>query len=152
MAAATSCTKSLQTRYFPSFLFLFLFQVLYFVLTDDVTTTTTMTSENAYSSPFTSRFDSNYVASDSESLEIQSLLELPTSRLEELTALLQELEEQSSKIRNEQSELPLFISKHRALISLIRKLCLKLCPLLKWLYIRKSYGMEPPPTIPVKCN
>ena len=74
------------------------------------------------SSPFTSRLDSNYVATDSESQEIQSLLEIPTSRLEELTARLQELEKQSSKIRNEQSELRLFISKHRALISLIRQL------------------------------
>jgi F-box-like len=74
------------------------------------------------SSPFSSRLDSNYVASDSESLEIQSLLELPTSRLEELTNRLQELEEQSTQIRNEQSALRIFISKHRALISLIRKL------------------------------
>ena len=74
------------------------------------------------SSPFTSRLDSNYVATDSESLEIQSLLELPTSRLEKLTSRLLELEEQCEQIRNEQSALRLFISKHRALISLIRKL------------------------------
>ena len=73
-------------------------------------------------SPFTSRLDSNYVATDSELLEIESLLEQPTSRLEELTTQLQELEEKSTQIRNEQSALRLFISKHRALISLIRKL------------------------------
>jgi F-box-like len=75
-------------------------------------------------SPFTSRLDSYYVPTDSESLEIRNLLELPTSRLEALsmTTQLQELEEQSTHISNEQSELRLFISKHRALISLIRKL------------------------------
>ena len=73
-------------------------------------------------SPFTSRLDSNYVATDSESLEIESLLELPTSRLEELSIQLQDLEEQTTQIRNEQSALLLFVSKHRALISLIRKL------------------------------
>ena len=67
------------------------------------------------SSPFASRLDTNYVATDSESLEIQNLLQIPTSRLEELSTQLQEL-------RNEQSSLRLFISKHRALISLIRKL------------------------------
>ena len=73
-------------------------------------------------SPFTSLLESNYVATDSESLEIQSLLELPTSRVEELSSQLQELDEQSTKIRTEQSALLLFISKHRALISQIRKL------------------------------
>ena len=73
-------------------------------------------------SPFASRLDSNYVATESESLEIQTLLELPTSRLEELSTQLQDLDEQSTQIRNEQSSLLLFISKHRALISLIRKL------------------------------
>lgn len=73
-------------------------------------------------SPFTFRLESNYAATDSESLEIQSLLELPTSRLEELSTQLQELDEQSTQIRTEQSALLLFISKHRALISLIRKL------------------------------
>jgi hypothetical protein len=66
-------------------------------------------------SPFTSRLDSNYVATDSESLQIQTLLEHPTSRLEELSTQLQEL-------TNEHSALLLFISKHRGLISLIRKL------------------------------
>ena len=73
-------------------------------------------------SPFSSRLDSYYVPTDSESLEIRSFIELPTSRLEVLTIQLQELEEQSTKIRNEQSELRLFISKHRAMISPIRKL------------------------------
>ena len=73
-------------------------------------------------SPFTSRLDSNYAATDSESLEIQTLLELPTSRLEELSTKLKELDEQYTQLSNEQSSLLLFISKHRALISLIRKL------------------------------
>jgi hypothetical protein len=73
-------------------------------------------------SPFASRLDSNYAATDSESLEIQSLLVLPEFRLEELSAQLQELDKQSAHITNEQSVLLLFISKHRALISLIRKL------------------------------
>jgi hypothetical protein len=73
-------------------------------------------------SPFTSLLDSNYVATDSELLEIQSLLVLPTSRLEDLSTQLQKLDEQSTQIRNEQSSLFLFISKHRALISLIRRL------------------------------
>ena len=73
-------------------------------------------------SPFASRLDSNYVATDSESLEIQNLLVLPTSRLKELSTQLQLLDEQSTKIRNEQSAILLFISKHRGLISQIRKL------------------------------
>ena len=67
------------------------------------------------SSPFASRLDSNYIATDSESLEIRTLLEHPTARLEELSTQLQEL-------RDEQSALLLFISKHRTLISPIRKL------------------------------
>ena len=67
------------------------------------------------SSPFASRLDSNYIATDSESLEIKILLEHPTARLEELSTQLQEL-------RDEQSALLLFISKHRTLISAIRKL------------------------------
>jgi hypothetical protein len=66
-------------------------------------------------SPFASRLDSNYVATDSESLEIKTLLEHPTARLEELSTQLQEL-------RDEQSALLLFISKHRALISPIHNL------------------------------
>jgi hypothetical protein len=66
-------------------------------------------------SPFASRLDSNYDATDSEALEIKILLEIPTSRLEELSTQLQEL-------RDEQSALLLFISKHNALISPIRKL------------------------------
>ena len=73
-------------------------------------------------SPFSSRLDSYYVPTDSESLEIQSFIEQPTSRLEALSIQLQELEEQCTKIRNEQSELRLFIFKHRSLISPIRKL------------------------------
>ena len=73
-------------------------------------------------SPFTSRLNSNYVPTDSESLEIQTLLKLPTSRLEELSTQLHELDDQSTQLRNEHSSLLLFISKHRALISLIRKL------------------------------
>jgi hypothetical protein len=73
-------------------------------------------------SPFTSRLDSNYVASDSESLEIQEILKNPTLRVAELTSQLQQLDEQHTQLRNEQSALLLFISKHRALISLIRKL------------------------------
>ena len=67
------------------------------------------------SSPFASGLDSNYIATDSESLEIKILLEHPTARLEELSTELQEL-------RDEQSALLLFISKHRTLISPIRKL------------------------------
>ena len=73
-------------------------------------------------SPFTSRLDSNYVATDAESLEIHTLLEPPASRLEELSTQLQELDDQYTQLRNEQSSLLLFISKHRALISQIRKL------------------------------
>jgi hypothetical protein len=73
-------------------------------------------------SPFASRLDSNYFATHSESLEIQSLLELSTSRLEDLSTQLQELDKQTTKIRNEQSSLLLFIFKHRGLISPIRKL------------------------------
>ena len=73
-------------------------------------------------SAFTSRRDSNYVATDSESLEIQTFLKLPISRLEELSTQLQELDDQSTQLRNEQSSLLLFISTHRAPISPIRKL------------------------------
>ena len=73
-------------------------------------------------SPFTSRLNSNYVPTDSESLEIQNFLKLPTSRLEELSIQLHKLDDQSTQLRNEHSSLLLFISKHRALISLIRKL------------------------------
>jgi hypothetical protein len=62
-------------------------------------------------SPFAFRLDSNYAATDSESLEIQTLLEHASSRLEV-----------STQLTNEQSALLLFIFKHRALISLIRKL------------------------------
>ena len=51
----------------------------------------------------------------SESLKIEDLLELPTSRLEELAIQLQELEEQFLQIRYEQS-------KYRALISPFYKL------------------------------
>ena len=67
------------------------------------------------SSPFASRLDSNYAATDSEALEIKALLEKPKSRLEELSIQLE-------KLSNEQSVLLLFVSKHRALISPIRKL------------------------------
>ncbi|KAF8816839.1 hypothetical protein BYT27DRAFT_7154233 [Phlegmacium glaucopus] len=74
------------------------------------------------SSPFTTRLNSNYAATDSESLEIQTLLKVPTSRLEELSIRLQELDEQYSKIQSEQTSLLLSISEHRALISLVRKL------------------------------
>ena len=74
------------------------------------------------SSPFASRLDSNYAATDSESLEIQTLLKLPTSRLEELSNQLQELDDQHTHLRNEQSSLLVFKSNHSALISLIRKL------------------------------
>jgi len=74
------------------------------------------------SSPFTSRINSNYAATNSESLEIQSLLKGPTSRLEELSTRLQELDEQCAQIRNDQTSLLLYISKHRALTSLVRKL------------------------------
>ena len=87
-------------------------------LSDSLNFSSTMDSP----SPFASRLDSNYVATDSELLEIRSLLQLPTSRLEELTTQLRELEEKSTQIRKEQSALRLFISKHRALISLIRKI------------------------------
>jgi hypothetical protein len=66
-------------------------------------------------SPFASRLDSNYAATDSEVFEIKTLLEKPTSRLEELSTQIQ-------KLSNEQSALFLFVSKHRALISPIRKL------------------------------
>ena len=71
---------------------------------------------------FNSRLDLNYVATDSETLEIKTLPKLPISRLEELSTQLQELDNQYTKLRNEQSSLLLFTSKHRALISLIRKL------------------------------
>ena len=74
------------------------------------------------SSPFTSRFDSNYVATDSECVEIQNLLKKPTARLEELSTLLRELDERSARIQAEQASLFLSISKHQALTSLIRKL------------------------------
>lgn len=74
------------------------------------------------SSPFTSRLDSNYVATDSESLEIQALLKAPTSRLDELSIRLKELDDQYTQIQNEQTSLLLSISQHRALMSLVRKL------------------------------
>ena len=74
------------------------------------------------SSPFASRIYSNYAATNSESLEIQSLLKGPTSRLEELSIRLQELDEQCAQIRNDHTSLLLYISKHRALTSLVRKL------------------------------
>ena len=64
----------------------------------------------------------NYVATHSETLEIKTLPKLPKSRLEELSTQLQELDDQYIQLRNEQSSLLLFASKHRALISLIRKL------------------------------
>ena len=74
------------------------------------------------SSPFASRLDSNYVATDSESLELKTLLKGPTSRLDELSHRLQELNKLSTKIQNERTSLLLSISKHRALMSLVRKL------------------------------
>ena len=74
------------------------------------------------SSPFASRLNSNYVATASEALDIQTLLNGPTSRLEELSTRLQELNKQTSQIQAEQTSLLLSISKHRALISLVRKL------------------------------
>ena len=70
------------------------------------------------SSPFAFRLDSNYAATDSESLEIQTLLKLPTSRLEELSTKLKELDDQHKQLRNEQFSL---ISNH-SVISLIHKL------------------------------
>lgn len=73
-------------------------------------------------SPFTSRLNSNYVATDSESLEIQTLLKGPTSRLSELSIRLQELNKRYTQVQNEQSSLLLSISKHRALISIFRRL------------------------------
>ena len=74
------------------------------------------------SSPFASRLDSNYIATDAESLEIQNLLKDPTSRLNELSTRLQELDEQYTRIQNEKASLLLSVSKHRALKSLVRKL------------------------------
>jgi F-box-like len=74
------------------------------------------------SSPFASRLNSNYIATNSEATEIRSLLKRPTSRLEELSIQLQELDEQYTEIRNEQASLLLSITKHRALMSLVRKL------------------------------
>lgn len=74
------------------------------------------------SSPFASKLNTNYIATDAESHQIQSLLKRPTSRLEELSTQLQQLDEHYTQIRNEQSSLLLSISKHRALMSLVRKL------------------------------
>ena len=74
------------------------------------------------SSPFASRLDSNYVATESESLEIQQILQGPCSRLQELSARLKELDNQYTQILSEQASLLLSVSKHRALISLVRKL------------------------------
>ena len=80
------------------------------------------TSSGPESSPFASRLNSNYIATDSEAIEIRTLLKRPTSRLEELSIRLQELDEQYTQIRNEQASLLLSITKHRALMSLVRKL------------------------------
>ena len=74
------------------------------------------------SSPFTSRLDSNYVATDSESLQIESLLKRPISRFEDISTQLEQLNEQHTRLQNEQTSLLLSVSKHRALISLVRKL------------------------------
>lgn len=93
-------------------------------LSDSTYRSSTMESGSSglESSPFTCRLDSNYVATDSESIHIQFLLKRPTSRLEELFTRLQQLDQQYTLIRNEQTSLLLSISKHRALMSLVRKL------------------------------
>ena len=78
--------------------------------------------EGLESSPFTALLDSNYVATDSEYLQIQDILKGPTSRLQELSTQLEQLDEQYTQIQNEQASLLLSISKHRALISQVRKL------------------------------
>ncbi|KAF8150216.1 hypothetical protein B0H34DRAFT_826608 [Crassisporium funariophilum] len=73
-------------------------------------------------SPFAARCGTNYVATDDEILEIQSLLEEPTAKLARLESRIEVINLLLKKLTQEHETMSLYIQDHRALISPLRRL------------------------------
>ncbi|KAF7350910.1 hypothetical protein MSAN_01653100 [Mycena sanguinolenta] len=71
-------------------------------------------------SRFTNRLNTNYVPSDSEILEIRSLLVGPAEELARIDARIEELESALAQLREERASLKEPIDAHKALISPMR--------------------------------
>ncbi|KAF7350902.1 hypothetical protein MSAN_01652300 [Mycena sanguinolenta] len=71
-------------------------------------------------SPFTNRLNTNYVPSDSEILEIRSLLVGPKEEIARIDARIEELESTLAQLREQRALLQSPIDAHSALISPVR--------------------------------
>ncbi|KAJ6463501.1 hypothetical protein C8R45DRAFT_911712 [Mycena sanguinolenta] len=73
-------------------------------------------------SPFVNQLDTNYVPSDSEVLEIRSLLLEPTDELARIDARIEEMEIALEQLKEQRASFEAPIDAHRALISPMRRI------------------------------
>ncbi|KAF8195629.1 hypothetical protein K438DRAFT_1826258, partial [Mycena galopus ATCC 62051] len=73
-------------------------------------------------SPFANRLNTNYVPSDSETLEIRALLVDPEAQLARIDAQIKEVENTLDQLKTQRASLRQPIDAHRALISPIRRI------------------------------